>query len=433
MATTTQAPNPHTPQTSQPRNILTLAGIWIALLTLVFIGSHSTAHAGDGAITGLTLTSDSPGVLTINWTAASPIPTDYRVVWAESSSGFKSWKDESGNAFPTANAHTISELDDDLEYKARVRSRYFDSEGKRQKSGPWSEVVVLNLALPRKPTGILTLASSNQVVLLWDSNDDSITGYRIHRGADPDSLEVLVEDTGNPRTDYTDIAVSPGTSYTYAIQAINGEGVSDLSDHVSESTEPDENLQSAGQEEIGQTLVSTIEQPSHFGFALDSTVSSEPSIMFLKIITGDNSDGYRLDGVKVRLKRVSGSSVPKVSIRLGSICPVARDDWKTLENPSNFSALAETERTFTAYFTAPEDITLRPDRAYWIALAETSDDAEYYPVFTESGDIDDGAAQGWSVGEGCLVSGDGNLRGIQVTGLSNKRLLAVIAQAISTP
>ena len=122
-----------------------------------------------------------------------------------------------------------------------------------------------------------------------------------------------------------------------------------------------------------------------------------------------------------------------MSIRLGSICPVARDDWKTLENPSNFSAVAETERTFTAYFTAPEDITLRPDRAYWIALAETSDDAEYYPVFTESGDIDDGAAQGWSVGEGCLVSGDGNLRGIQVAGLSNKRLLAVIAQAISTP
>ena len=317
MATTTQAPNPHTPQTSQPRTILTLAGIWIALLTLVFIGSHSTAHAGDGAITGLTLTSDSPGVLTINWTAASPIPTDYRVVWAESSSGFKSWKDESGNAFPTANAHTISELDDDLEYKARVRSRYFDSEGKRQKSGSWSEVVVLNLALPRKPTDILTLASSNQVVLLWNSNDDSITGYRIHRGVDPNSLEVLVEDTGNPRTDYTDIAVSPGTSYTYAIRAINGEGVSDLSDHVSASTEPDENLQSAGQEELGQTLVSTIEQPSQFGFARDSTVSSEPSIMFLKIITGDNSDGYRLDGVKVRLKRVSGSSVPKVSIRLG--------------------------------------------------------------------------------------------------------------------
>ena len=430
MATTIQASNLRTPQ---PLNILALAGIWIALLTLVIIGSHSTAHAKDGAITGLTLTSDNSGVLTINWTAASPTPTDYRVVWAEYSSGFKSWKDESGNAFPTANAHTISELDDSQEYKARVRSRYFDSEGKRQKSGPWSEVVVLNLALPRKPTGILTLASSNQVVLLWDSNDDSITGYRIHRGPNAESLEVLVENTGNSRTDYTDIALSPGTSYAYAIQAINGEGVSELSDHVSASTPPDDELQSAGQEELGQTLVSTIEQPGHFGFAHDSTVSSEPRIMFQKIITGSNPDGYRLDGVKVRLKRVSVSSVPRVSIRLGSICPMLRDDWKALDNPSNFSALAETERTFTAYFTAPEDITLEPDRAYWIALAETSDDAEYYPVFTESGDIDGGAAQGWSVGNGCLVSGKGSMRGIEITGLSNKRLLAVIAQAISTP
>ena len=189
---------------------------------------------------------------------------------------------------------------------------------------------MLNLALPRNPTGILTLASLNQVVLLWDSNDDSITGYRIHRGADPDSLEVLVEDTGNPRTDYTDIAVSPGTSYTYAIQAINGEGVSDLSDHVSESTEPDENLQSAGQEELGQTLVSTIEQPSHFGFALDSTVSSEPSIMFLKIITGGQFrwlPARRREGAsKTCLRFVGSQGVHPLGIDLPG-CP------GRLENP----------------------------------------------------------------------------------------------------
>ena len=65
-----------------------------------------------GAITGLTLTSDTPGTLTASWDAASPTPTDYRVDWAKSDEDYQSWKVDDGHVYPadTATTTTIADL-----------------------------------------------------------------------------------------------------------------------------------------------------------------------------------------------------------------------------------------------------------------------------------------------------------------------------------
>ena len=60
----------------------------IMLLVAATVGALyvevAQAQGVDGAITGLTLSSDAPGTLTVSWDAASPVPTDYRIDWATS-------------------------------------------------------------------------------------------------------------------------------------------------------------------------------------------------------------------------------------------------------------------------------------------------------------------------------------------------------------
>ena len=110
----------------------------ITISTFYFATVQAESH---GAITGLTLTSDAPGTLTVSWDAASPTPTDYRVDWAKSDEDYQSWKVDDGHKYPapTATTVTIADLEHDTEYKIRMRARYYrgEHEGKSW-GGPWA-------------------------------------------------------------------------------------------------------------------------------------------------------------------------------------------------------------------------------------------------------------------------------------------------------
>ena len=122
----------------------------LVLMAIILLAAAATsglymgtvqAQSSRGAITGLTLTSDAPGTLTVSWEAASPTPTDYRVDWAKSDEDYQSWKVDEGHLYPaeTATAATITDLDHDTEYKIRMRARYYrgEHEGKSW-GGPWA-------------------------------------------------------------------------------------------------------------------------------------------------------------------------------------------------------------------------------------------------------------------------------------------------------
>ena len=90
----------------------------------------------DGAISALALRSDSPGVLDVSWVAPTgAAPTDYRVNWARSGEDYPSWTDNTANLHPTTTSQQLTDLDEDVEYKVRVRARYHDGPW----SGPWAE------------------------------------------------------------------------------------------------------------------------------------------------------------------------------------------------------------------------------------------------------------------------------------------------------
>ena len=66
------------------------------------------ARTSDESITGLTLTSGEPGILTVTWDAVDPPPGDYRVNWAKAGEEFPSWQKCDGNAFPASSSYTVS-------------------------------------------------------------------------------------------------------------------------------------------------------------------------------------------------------------------------------------------------------------------------------------------------------------------------------------
>ena len=145
------------PTVTRKRLLMTLAVLFMTAATLggVFFGV-AQAQDADGAVNGLTLSSDSPSELTVSWDTPSPAPTDYRVDWAKSGESYQSYTVNEGHVYPagTATAVTITGLEAGAEYKARIRARYHDGEHADSPwSGPWAEASLRVAAEPEPESG----------------------------------------------------------------------------------------------------------------------------------------------------------------------------------------------------------------------------------------------------------------------------------------
>ena len=108
---------------SLPVRKLMVAVLLAAAATFLGVFAVAQAQAADGTMTGVMLTSGSPGTLTVSWNTPSPAPTDYRLRWAPVGSGYLSWKGtnetDRGNAYPAGDATslTLSGLSEGTEFK----------------------------------------------------------------------------------------------------------------------------------------------------------------------------------------------------------------------------------------------------------------------------------------------------------------------------
>ena len=217
-----------------------LIAVWLLIIAATLITTSgltgtAQAQAESGAIPSLTLESSEPGQLVITWEPPDSQPTDYRVRWAPTSANFLSYRDDNeaqrGNLYPLngVNTLTLNNLTPGEEYKVDMRSRYRDGEYKNSRwSGPWTEVATQRAKdhPPAEPTGLTTSQiSHDSLTLTWDDpQDDRITGYRIQRGTQANSLSTIKANTDDASTEYQDDNVAPETLYHYAILAISQDG-----------------------------------------------------------------------------------------------------------------------------------------------------------------------------------------------------------------
>ncbi len=77
------------------------------------------------------------------------------------------------------------------------------------------------------PTGLTLEVADDGIVLRWKAptgDAGSVTGYRVQRSTSHEPPAILVDDTGNRRTAYTDTSATvEGATYFYAVMAVRGE------------------------------------------------------------------------------------------------------------------------------------------------------------------------------------------------------------------
>ena len=218
-------------------SVLIAALLLVAGTVLTGSGLAGTAEGqGErGAIPSLTLDSNEPGQLVITWETPDPVPTDYRIRWANASMGFPSYnapnEPERGNSHPAGDANTLTldNLTPGENYKVQIRARYYNADRTvHERSGPWTPTATqwVKAHPPAAPTGLAASSiEHDSLTLTWnDPQEAGITGYRVLRGTDADSLSTIEADTESARAEYTDTTVAAETTYFYAVLALSADG-----------------------------------------------------------------------------------------------------------------------------------------------------------------------------------------------------------------
>ena len=237
---------------------LALAAMAIAVALFITYGlvAPAMAQTERGTIQSLTLTSDSPGTLTVSWDAASPVPTDYRIDWAKSGEDYKSWKVDEGHKYPdpSTTTATIADLSHDTEYKIRMRARYYrgEHEGKSW-GGPWATATITVAGEPAEtptpepvkeepvqqpprdapdpPAGTIdTLTAADetgQLLLTWTAPNSDPTDYHINWTKSTEEYPANTAEAGNAHptgTTHTLAGLEFDTDYEIRVRARYSDG-----------------------------------------------------------------------------------------------------------------------------------------------------------------------------------------------------------------
>ena len=343
-----------------------------------------------GEIATFELSSDAPGELTISWSTPSPVPDDFRVMWAREDLEWLSYRSlgggNRGNLYPLGDvtSFTLRNLPEGETYKARMRARYgVTGSGPfatTERSGPLTDQLSVEIAETPPPPGAPRLTGTalgpyGAVTLLWAAPADGgpVEGYRVWRGYGPEELEVIAEGLDPGTTTYVDTTTPPGQTLHYAVQAYNASGDGPVSGTLSAATpalpealpEPVlieydevEPLVAAPQRAV-ETLVSNFANSS-----VDFEVGAQAATSFSVVNTGR----WRFEGVELRMSRRTAA------VHNPAVVTVHEDNsgrpgellW-TLSPPTDYLTDADTDvRTYR--FTAPEGAELRPGAAYWVVL-----------------------------------------------------------------
>src|SRR6185312_15666138 len=212
----------------------------VSAITILLVSSPSNTASATTASpvtvsqppTGLTASADSFSQITLNWNAPSnnggSAIIGYKI--ARSSDGGSTWSTIVSNTGSTSTTYSNSGLSPNTTYSYRVYA--INSVGTSSPSNTASATTLIQVLAPQSPTGLTASSvSSSQINLSWsapaDNGGSAITGYKINRSDDGGTTWItLVQNTQSTGTTYSDTGLSPSTTHSYRVFAINGVGTS---------------------------------------------------------------------------------------------------------------------------------------------------------------------------------------------------------------
>ena len=168
--------------------------------------------------------------INLTWSASTDIDvTSYRVFRGTSPKALS----QAGATYSTTTSFSNYALTPSTKYYFGVEA--VDTSGNVSAMTPL--VSVATLALPSAPTRVTATASSaTQIVVSWTPGHSGlpVLFYQIYRGSTPASLAQVAS---RPTTSYTDVSLTPGTTYYYAVEEVDtGGNISPMSATASATT-----------------------------------------------------------------------------------------------------------------------------------------------------------------------------------------------------
>ena len=167
--------------------VLALAAIpalMAAMLVVLAAPATGSTPPAPGSIENLRLSSENPGELTITWDLPEPVPSDYRISWAEENLKYLSFKAENeagrGNDYPEGETTsiTLTGLTEGATFKIRMRARYETGDsGKGPWSGPWSTVTTGTVSETPVPEPVIEpdTTPTTEPVIELDTESDEVS------------------------------------------------------------------------------------------------------------------------------------------------------------------------------------------------------------------------------------------------------------------
>ena len=189
------------------------------------------------------ISSEADGELSVLWSAPSQAPTDYQVHWAKAAAEYPALDGSVGVITQTATSITITGLDEGVEYKVRVRARYYDgSYANNPQNGPWTETrhtvsgtaesVQLQLDEEQTvepalvPFTLLSIEISSEadgeLSVLWSAPSQAPTDYQVHWAKTAAEYPALDGSVGVITQTATSIAITgldEGVEYKVRVRA----------------------------------------------------------------------------------------------------------------------------------------------------------------------------------------------------------------------
>jgi len=200
----------------------------------VEVKAYSSGSTGSTTVpsppTGLAATTVSSSQINLSWTAPTnnggATITGYKI--ERSTDSGSTWSSLVANTGSASTKYSDTGLTQSTSYAYRVSA--INSAGASAPSNVSSATTPNNITAPSPPTGLTTTTvSSSQINLSWttpSSNGGSaITGYDVDRSTNNgNSWSTVTSNTGSTTTAYNDTGLSPSTTYTYRVSAINSAG-----------------------------------------------------------------------------------------------------------------------------------------------------------------------------------------------------------------